>query len=97
MKLTSTKLDGLLFLRFLFDSPTLVLAQCFSKQDILFNFLIISFFQVLAPHQQVHVLFLLQDTLITTKIAYTCKRFVQNGLFSFCFLENLLLGGVLQV
>jgi len=97
MKLTSTKLDSTLFLRFLFDSCTLVLAQCFSKHDIPFNIPIISFFQVLAPHQQVCVLFLLQDTLIITKLECKCKKFVLKGLFSFCFLENLLLGGFLQV
>jgi len=56
MKLTCTKLDGKLFLRFRFDSSTSVLAQCFSKQEIVFNFLIVSFLQVLAPHQLVHVI-----------------------------------------
>lgn len=97
VKLTSTKLDGMLFLRFLFDSCTLVLAQCFSKQDILFSILIISFFQTLPPHQQVHVLLLLQDTLIITKLERTWKNICTEWFVFFLFPRKFITWGFPQV
>ena len=82
MKLTCTKLDGTLFFKVSIWLTYLGPGTMFQQARHTVHFLIISFFQVLTTHQQMHVLFLRQDTLITIKIACACKKFVLNGLFS---------------